>query len=227
MKAIKMSVLFLIIFAVQAHGLPRYTLFPQFVSGQGWSTELYFTNQGLSKVSEIAVNFYDSSGLALVVETDFGTATGFIFNLEAGATKVIRAIPSTTLHEGYAVIHYPWTGSPARATEIFRNEQSGITTVEVGVPQQERGDHFSFLVEENASQLIHTAIAIVNPRAFDSTDQTFIVNLIRPDEQHPGDYCCDNSATVLDYCFLRMKLMISRPGTTLKSLQGMALATLP
>jgi hypothetical protein len=180
-KILKITFLFLIIFAPQIYSSPRYTAFPQFVSGQGWSSELYFTNQGLSRVSEIAVIFYSSSGQSINVETNMGTAASFVFNLEAGATQVIRAIPSSTFIEGYAIIRYPWTGSPVRATEIFRYEQNGMVKVKAGVPQQERGDHFCFPAEESASQLIHTAIAIVNPKEFNTTDQTFIVNLIRPD----------------------------------------------
>ena len=180
-RNLTVTVLLLILLAVNAYGIPRYAVFPQFVSGQGWTSEIFFANQGLSEVSGISVRFYGKNGFPLVLETNLGTASAFTINLGAGTTKVITVVSSDTYLEGYVVIQYPWTGSPVRATEIFRYEQDGTVLAELSVPQQEQGDHFSFPVEVDASRRIHTAVGFINPREFRNAAQTLIVDLIRLD----------------------------------------------
>jgi len=177
-------ILFLGIFAVPTFGAVRYAVFPQFVSGRGWSSELFFANQGLIEVTGITISFYDDSGASLPVESSLGTASSFTINLGAGATQVIKAPASATYREGYVVVKYPWTGSPVRATEVFRYEENGVVQVEVGLPQQEQGDHFSFPVEINKSEGILTAVNLANPMDFNqggSVAETLVLNLIKPD----------------------------------------------
>ena len=84
------------------------TVFPQFVSGQGWSTQIFVNNQGLSAVSGITVNFFDGSGNPLVVATNLGTSSSFSFGLNAGEIQPIQVTNnSNTLVIGYVTIGYP------------------------------------------------------------------------------------------------------------------------
>jgi hypothetical protein len=175
--------LFSLIFASQLFG-QRYAVFPHFANGGGWSSQLFFANQGTSLVSGIIVSFYGQNGQPLVVDSNLGNVSSLNFDLVAGATQVIRIIPNENLVTGYVVVQYPEWETPVRGSEVFRYEQNGTVLAEVGVPQQEIGDHFSFPVEINKSQGINTPFALVNISPFSgsgSMDETVLVNLIRPD----------------------------------------------
>jgi hypothetical protein len=161
----------------------RYTVFPQFASGGGWSCQLFLANQGLSTVSGVTVSFYDDNGASLSVATNLGTRSNFVIDLNAGTTQVIKITAASTLFTGYITIHYP-SGSPVRATEVYRYEAGGSVVADVGVPQQELNDHYSFPVEINASQGVRSAIALVNTSILNSSpllESTIVVNLINPD----------------------------------------------
>ncbi len=162
----------------------RYTVFPQFASGSGWSSQLFFTNQGISQVSGITINFCAQNGEPLFVESNLGSDSSFTFDLNAGATQVIGINPPDLLVVGYVVVRYPAYGDPVTATEVFRYEQNGTVFAEVGVPQQEIGDHFSFPVEITKDREISTGIALVNTSKFTTVGpmaETLLLNLIRPD----------------------------------------------
>jgi hypothetical protein len=182
-KAIGMTILLFALSATQAFA-QRYVVFPQFASGLGWESELFFNNQGTSDIYDIRVYFYSSTGAAQTVPTTAGTGTSIPFNLQAGATKVIELIPSTTRQEGYIVVRYPSANTAIRATEVYRYEQNGVVQAEVGVQQQEYANHFSFPVEMNSAEQIKTVIALANPAEYNPSGpvaQTVILNLIRMD----------------------------------------------
>jgi hypothetical protein len=180
LKMVPPVLLFLIVVCASAFA-QRYTLFPQLASGGGWTSELYFANQGISAVTGIQVAFYDSNGSSLTVESNIGTAAGFSFDLAMGATQILRIAPHSTPVSGYAVITYPSVSSPVRATEVFRYAPGDIVLAEVGIVQQEIGSHFSFPVVIDSSARINTAVALANPAVFNAGVQTIILNLIRPD----------------------------------------------
>ncbi len=162
----------------------RDVVFPHFANGGGWSSQLFFTNQGTYRILDIVVEFYDQSGQPLVVDSNLGIDSRFLFDLQAGATQTIRINPPGSLITGYVAVQYPDYGDPVRGTEIFRYEQNGDVLAEVGVPQQELGDHYSFAFEIDQSQSINTPFAIVNTSAFAVSGpmpQTVLVNLIRSD----------------------------------------------
>jgi lysophospholipase L1-like esterase len=160
----------------------RYTLFPEFFTGDGWVCEIFFTNQGIGGVSGIEISFYDTNGLPASVDSNLGHADSYIFDVAAGATQVIRVNPEAAYVEGYAVITYPSNRSPIRATLVFRYvDAQGNVTVEAGVPQQEFGHHYSFPVEMNSSAGVHTALAVMNPKVDFSADQVMLFNLIGTD----------------------------------------------
>jgi hypothetical protein len=174
---------FLFLIALVAPAFAQcHTVFPQVAVGGGWSSELFFANQGLQTVSPVIVNFFDGNGNALWLQTSLGTNSQFAFSLSPGMTQTITITPPNSLVTGYAVAEYPSDGSPVRANLVYRYAQDGIVQTVVGVPQQEQGDHFSFPVEINSSERIDTAVALINPVAFNGgVAETVIVNLINPD----------------------------------------------
>jgi hypothetical protein len=175
-----MSLLFLIAYIVPASAQSRNVLFPRFVTGGGWTSEFFFTNQGLASVS-IEVKFYDASGAAATVDSNLGTASNYTFSLAGGATQAIQLNPGATALEGYVVATYPSSTAPIRGSEVFRCEQNGVVLVEVGVPQQEFGQHFSFPVEVNSEKHINTAVGITKPAYVNSYDEYLVATLIKPD----------------------------------------------
>lgn len=161
----------------------RYTVFPQFASGAGWSCEISLADQGLSPVSGIVTTFYDNTGTPLQVDSNLGSGSVFTINLSAGATQLIRITPGSSLLVGYVVLRYPSSLAPVTASEVFRYEQGGTVTAEVGVAQQTADNNFSFPVEVNSSAGVVTAVAFANP-TFDSATalpQTLILDLINTD----------------------------------------------
>jgi len=173
---------FLICIASTPAFAQRHTIFPEFMSGDGWASEFFFTNQDFVKVSEIKISFYDGIGNPASVSSNLGNDTSYTFDLDPGATQVIRIIPQVDLLQGYAIVHYPRTDAPIRATEVFRfltNE--GKVSVEIGVPQQEYGNHYSFPAEVISSEGIATNVAIVTPEIYSSKDQIILFTLFNSD----------------------------------------------
>ena len=160
----------------------RYTVLPQFASGDGWSSDLFLTNQTATAVSGVLVSFYGDTGAPLTVETNLGTNSSFTLNLNPGASQIIRVAATGSLRVGYIVVKAPSSAS-ITVTEVFRFEQGGVIVAELGVPQLGRHYHFSFPVEVNTARGINTGVAFANP-TFDSgaaAAQTLVVNLIGSD----------------------------------------------
>ncbi|MDM7996818.1 MAG: PPC domain-containing protein [Acidobacteriota bacterium] len=163
----------------------RVVLFPRFVSGTDgtggqWTSEMSFTNQGFDTVSGIQVNFIDASGNDRTVTTNLGTNFYFTFDLAAGATQTLRVTPGSTVVDGHIRVVYPNFTSPVRGSLLYRYGKGEIVSVDVGVPQQEMGDHFSFpvVMDPDETRLTYTAVGLTNPM---DVEQTFVVNLIGSD----------------------------------------------
>ncbi len=169
-----MIVLFLGVLASQAFA-QSFKVFPHLTNGNGWSSEFFFANQGLVDALNVQIIFYDNESIPLVVATSEGTASSISFDLIAGATKMIKTLPSDSYQEGYAIVVYPMASAPIRATEVYRYESGGVVSVEVGVPLQEISNNYSFPVEMDSANGILTALALANPL---TRDQTAILNLI-------------------------------------------------
>jgi hypothetical protein len=160
----------------------RYTVLPQFATGDGWSSDIFFANQGTALVNGIVVSLYGESGAPLTVGCNLGTASSFTLNLKPGATQVLRTASTGAIQVGYVVIKFP-SLAPVLVSEIFRYEQGGAVLAELGVPQLYPFNHFSFPVEVSSSRGVNTGVALANP-ALDSGSgaaQTILVNLIRDD----------------------------------------------
>ncbi|MBN1568570.1 MAG: hypothetical protein JXA73_12050 [Acidobacteria bacterium] len=155
----------------------REVVFPRFVSGDGWSSEFFFSNHALSNQT-VYVYFYDKDGNIQSVDTNLGSGTHFTFQLKAGGTQVIDIDSTGDLKEGYVVAKYPTYYSPITASQVYRYEANGVVQVEVGVSQQEFGQHFSFAVEKNIEKRIYTAISFSKPASFSINSEYIIVTLI-------------------------------------------------
>ena len=159
-----------------------YTVLSQYASGDGWSSDIFLTNQAAQAATGIVVSFYGNNGAPLTVETNIGTGSSFTLNLNAGASQVLRAAATGSLCVGYIVLKAPYPGS-VTATEVFRYEVGGAVVAEVGVPQLGRHYHFSFPAEVNTAKGINTGVAFANP-TWDSTAaaaQTLILSLVSND----------------------------------------------
>ncbi len=160
----------------------RYTVFPQFATGEGWSTDVFLGNQGSSSVSGIIVSFWASAGTPVSVTTNLGTGSNFNVSLSPGASQTIRVSSSGSLSVGYVVLRLP-ISAPVTATEVFRYKPGETVLAELGVPMQSPGTSFAFPAEVDSAREINTGVAFANP-TYDSGNaqaQTFIVNLIRAD----------------------------------------------
>jgi hypothetical protein len=156
-----------------------YSVLPQFASGSGWSSDLFLTNQGTSDVNGVVVSFYGDNGAPLSVTCNLGTEASFTFNINAGASQLLRVAPEGSQRTGYIVIRRP-DNTSIRATGILRYEQGGVVQAELGIPQQFAFVHYTFPAEVNPSLGVNTGMALANP-TFDSdtaSSQTFLVNLI-------------------------------------------------
>jgi len=196
MKKYCVIILLLVAFAPSAFA-QRNAVFPWFAIGDGWAAELFFANQGLSTVSGIQISFYDENGTARTVQSSLGTGSSFEFSLGVGATTRVTVTPGSTFSQGYVVVVYPEFNSPVRATQIIRYVPGGIVTAELGIPQQEQGDHFSFPVVVNSGQGTNTSMAFSNPAVYSSASETVVVSLINANgtvqdvttvELQPGQY---------------------------------------
>jgi hypothetical protein len=177
-RPLEMTLLFLLVLSAPAVA-QSYWYFPQIASGGGWFTEIYFTNQGTAAVSGIKINFYDNAGSALSVDSNLGTATNYVFDLDKGASQVISLTPSSTTVVGYAKVTYP-ANSFVRAGEIYRYKPDKAVLTEVGISQQQLFNNYTFPVKIDSSKKLNTGIALVNPSDL-STAQTVIMTLIASD----------------------------------------------
>jgi hypothetical protein len=176
--------LILLVFPVFAASLfaQRTAIFPRLATGAGWTSDFFFNNQGRSPVQDIAITFYayNDVGARVSLETNLGIGSSFTFDLNGGQTQVVRITSGSEFRQGYVLVEYPTFYDAIRGSQVFRYEADGVVTTEVGLPQQEQGDHFSFPVEidPDPAKRIYPAIALSNPM---SDGQTLVVNLIRSD----------------------------------------------
>jgi hypothetical protein len=154
-----------------------YKYFPQIAATNGWTSGMYFTNQGLSAVTGITVSFYDDNGVAMSAQSDLGEGTSYTFNLNAGATQTIN-ITQTSAPQGYVIVKYP-NGAFVNATEVYQLKSAGAVYAKIGVSQLESlSNNYSFPVVIDNSNGLDTGIALVNPL---ETDQTVALTLMKSD----------------------------------------------
>jgi hypothetical protein len=156
--------------------------FPQFASGDGWSSDIFIANQGSSSAT-VALSFYGDHGDSLTVDSSLGTGSTFSITLNGGNTIAVRVGSSGPLRTGYALFSFP-SGASVRASEVFRYVQNGVVVASLGVAQQFASATYSFPAEVDVARGVNTAVAIANG-SFDSSGsiaQSFVVSLIRNDD---------------------------------------------
>lgn len=160
----------------------HYYNFPHFVSGGGWASDIFLTNQGSQSVSDVQVSFFDDSGAPRAVSTTIGTGSVFTLTLAAGETRIIQTASAGATITGYVLVRFPSSGS-IRGSEIFRYTEANVTITQVGVPMQSPFQHYSFPVEIKSSSAVNTGVALANLvfGADQNRRQDTVIDLIRSD----------------------------------------------
>jgi hypothetical protein len=175
-KAVMGIFVFFMIFTIPAFS-QRNVLFPHFATGGGWSSDFFFTNQGLSSVP-VAISFYDEGGNPVSVNSNLGAGDHLSFTLNGGTSQALQLAATGSLVTGYALTAYPDAQSAIRGTVVYKSEQAKTV---VGVSQQEFGQHYSFPVEVNTANGVNTGIALAKPAAFSGNRESVVVNLLEAD----------------------------------------------
>ena len=131
------------------------SVLPQFVSGGGWYSALYFTNRGNSAVS-FPVNFVGDDGNPLNVPVVGASST--IVNLAAHGTAAIQSANVGPVSQGYASVVLPLE---VVGYGVFHLSNPGVPDQEAVVPLSSASSTASTLTWDDTSFV--TAVAIVNP----------------------------------------------------------------
>ncbi len=143
-------------FSIAGNGTLNYgqKLLPQFVSGGGWYTALYFANSGTAPVS-FPVNFIADNGTPLNIPALGGSST--TVSIPAGGSARIEAPNTGTLNQGYVSATLP---PNVTGYGIFRQSVPGIADQEAVVPLSNAGTTANSLTFDDTNSI--TAAAIVN-----------------------------------------------------------------
>lgn len=131
------------------------SVLPQFVSGGGWYSALYFTNTGNSAVS-FPVNFVGDDGNPLSVPVVGASST--IVNLAPHGTAAIQTANVGPVSQGYASVSLP-VGVVGYG--VFHLSNPGVPDQEAVVPLSSASSTASTLTWDDTSFV--TAVGIVNP----------------------------------------------------------------
>ncbi len=134
----------------------QYVL-PQFVTGGGWYTALYFSNTKNAPVS-FQVNFVGDDGNPLIVPA-FNSAFTQV-NIPANGSARVEAQSSGPLVQGYATLTLP---EGVTGYGVFRQSVTGTPDQEAVVPLANAGSTSALLTFDDTNYI--TAAGIVNPSA--------------------------------------------------------------
>jgi hypothetical protein len=137
------------------------SVLPQFVSGGGWYSALYFTNTGNSAVS-FPVNFVGDDGTPLSVPAVGGSST--VVNLAPHGTASIQSVNIGPVSQGYASVSLP-VGVVGYG--LFHLSNPGVPDQEAVVPLSNASSTTSTLTWDDTSFV--TAVGIVNPSSIATT----------------------------------------------------------
>ena len=141
-------------------------IFPDWLDGNGWVSQLVLANVSTTASAEIAVDVYGQSGQR--VRGLFGSATSF--TIPPTGNKVLQSAGGGSVRRGWIEIE---TDTPSVSGLLtYRHVQTGI---EVGVASVEPGTRFALFVEETTD--IGTGLALFKP------DKTSTIELRIRDEQ--------------------------------------------
>ncbi len=178
-----LSVLFVTLCAVTglAQSQYRYSIFPQLAVGEGWSADIFVTNQD-SAAATVRVSLFSNPGTALAVSSNRGSGSVFNFEVAPGATEVVRITFSGTTTPGYALLRTPSNVS-IRSSLVVRWVNNEVVMTQLGVTSQSPFTHFSFPAEINPAKQTNTGMALALPviDGWPLGAQEFVVALINED----------------------------------------------
>ncbi len=134
---------------------------PQFVSGGGWYSALYFTNTGSSAVS-FPISFIADNGTPLSVPVVGSSST--VVNIAPLGTAAIQTANIGPVSQGYASVSLP---AGVFGYGVFHLSNPGVPDQEAVVPLSSALSTVSTLTWDDTSFV--TAVAIVNPSSFATT----------------------------------------------------------
>jgi hypothetical protein len=138
----------------------QYVL-PQFVTGGGWYTALYFSNSK-NTTSTFDVHFVADNGTPLSVPSLNSTFTTVV--IPAGGTARIEAPNSGPLVQGYASVALP---EGVTGYGVFRQSVPGTPDQEAVVPLTNAASSSASLTFDDTNFI--TAVGIVNPSSLGAT----------------------------------------------------------
>jgi len=140
-----------------------FVLVPQLAVGDGWSADIFVTNQDSIRAEDLSISFYATeTGVPLAVSTNLGDGPAFQFDLEGGTSQAVRVMGTGGLQVGYAVLRFPERVS-VRTNLFVRWQTGGETVTQLGVPGQAPSHCFSFPVEYDPSKQVNMGVAVVLP----------------------------------------------------------------
>ena len=139
-----------------------YSVFPQIAVGDGWSFDIFLTNQDSEAAPSVRLSFYKSTGEPLVCTTNVGSGSAFTFSLLGGTTQAVRANNEGSLRSGYAVLEVPPDIS-IRGSLVVRWQQNGQVVTQLGVTQQFPSTCYSFPAEVDSDKGVNTGVALALP----------------------------------------------------------------
>jgi|GEM_PF-958689 len=180
---VTLSVLFVTLCAVTglAQSQYRHSIFPQLAVGEGWSADIFVTNQD-SATAAVRVALFSNPGTPLVVSSNRGSGSVFNFDVAPGATEAVRVTFPGATTPGYALLRTP-SGVSIRSSLVVRWMNNEVVMTQLGVTSQTPFTHFSFPAEVNPAKQTNTGVALALPvidgLPFES--QEFVVALINED----------------------------------------------
>jgi hypothetical protein len=138
-----------------SNGVGDTSVLPQFVSGGGWYSALYFTNTTASAAS-FTVSFIGDDGSPLNVPAVGGSST--VVNLAGHGSATIQTANTGPLSQGYASVSLP-VGVVGYG--LFHLSTPGVPDQEAVVPLSGTSSTTRTLAWDDTSFV--TAVAIVNP----------------------------------------------------------------
>ena len=155
-------------------------IFPDYLDGGGWTSQLVLANVSTTASAEIVVGVYGQSGQR--VRGLFGSATSFA--IPPLGNKALQSAGGSSIRRGWIEVE---TDTPSVSGLLtYRHVQTGI---EVGVASVEPGTHFALFVEETTD--IGTGLALFKP------DNASTIELRVRDEQ--GQDPLGTAATAGDF----------------------------
>jgi hypothetical protein len=139
-----------------------YSVFPQIAVGDGWSFDVFVTNQDGGTANGVRLSFFTDSGTPFTASTNLGGNSSFTFNLAGGATQTIRVANEGALRAGYAVLEAPSEYS-VRGSLVIRQVVAGQVVTQLGVIQQSPTTNYTFPAEVQVAPRINTGLALALP----------------------------------------------------------------